>query len=36
MLALTTADWRADTGAAAGSTARGFVALKSFADRYQR
>lgn len=36
MLALTTADWSSSTATKAGSTARGFVALKSFADRYRR
>ena len=36
MLSLTTADWRSGSSANAGSTARGFVALKSFADRYRR
>lgn len=36
MLALTTANWSSDSSAKADETARGFVALKAFADRYRR
>lgn len=36
MLALTTADWSSSTVEHSGSTASGFVALRSFADRYRR
>lgn len=36
MLALTTADWSSSTAVNSGSTASGFVALRSFAERYRR
>lgn len=36
MLALTTADWSSSAATTAGATARGFVALRSFAERYRR